>query len=298
MKIALGTVQFGLPYGIANCSGQTSRKAAARILDRARAAGATLLDTAIGYGEAEVVLGQIGAARAGWQIITKLPRLPVDLAPRDVGPWSRSLVEGALERLDADHLEGVLLHRPDDLIGHCGVALAEAVHDLRRRGLTKATGLSIYGPDDLDRVLADGLSATSIPIDIVQSPTNVLDRRLEISGWARRLSEAGTRLHLRSAFLQGLLLLPPLGLPAHFDHALPDLHRWHDWLAINGVDALAGALRFVLSRDYAECAVLGMDSVHQLEQLLVAAQADCPIAPDELSSTNLNLLDPREWTKP
>ena len=298
MKVALGTVQFGLTYGIANRGGQTPRDAAAEILAGARAAGATLLDTAIAYGEAETVLGEIGAARSGWRIITKLPGLPADLPSAEVGHWCRTTVEGSLRRLGADQLEGLLLHRPDDLRGPHGPALAEALMHLRDRGLTAATGISIYGPEDLDALLPEGPARAPIPLDIVQSPANVLDRRLESSGWAARLSQGGTRLHLRSAFLQGLLLMPLSDLPAHLSHAAPDLRRWQDWLTATGSDPLAAALRFALSRDYAECAVLGMDSPDHLKQILAAAQADGPLPPDDLHSTNATLLDPRKWTTP
>lgn len=298
MKIALGTVQFGLPYGIANRGGQTPRDAAAEILDGARAAGATLLDTAIAYGEAETVLGEIGAARNGWRIITKLPGLPADLSSGEVGQWCRTAVEGSLRRLGADHLEGLLLHRPDDLCSPSGQALADALIDLRHRGLTMATGVSIYGPDDLDALLPAGPENAPIPLDIVQSPASALDRRLETSGWADRLMASGARLHLRSVFLQGLLLIPLADLPAHLSHAVPDLRRWHDWVTATRSEPLAAALRFALSRDYAECAVLGMDSPDHLKQILAAAQADGPISPDDLHSTNATLLDPRKWTKP
>jgi aryl-alcohol dehydrogenase-like predicted oxidoreductase len=146
MKIAVGTAQFGMPYGIANQGGQTPRDAAAEILAVARAAGATLLDTAIDYGEAETVLGEIGASKTGWRIITKLPGLPAGLPPEEVGKWCQTTVEGSLRLLGADHLEGLLLHRPDDLRGPSGPALASALIDVRDRGLTAATGISIYDP--------------------------------------------------------------------------------------------------------------------------------------------------------
>lgn len=295
MKIAVGTVQFGLPYGIANRGGQTPRMAAAEILDHARAAGATILDTAIAYGESEAVLGDIGAARAGWRIITKLPGLPPDLPRSEVGHWCRTMVQGSLARLGTDHLEGLLLHRPDDLRGQNGQALAETLIDLRHRGLTRATGLSVYGPEDLDALLPDGPAGAPIPLDIVQGPTNVLDRRLENSGWVARLSQAGTRIHLRSAFLQGLLLMPRADIPAHLSHAAHDLTRWHDWLQDTGADPLSVALCFVLGRDYAECAVLGMDSPDHLKQILAAAQAKGSLPPADLQSRNAILLDPRRW---
>jgi aryl-alcohol dehydrogenase-like predicted oxidoreductase len=297
MKIALGTVQFGLPYGIANRGGQIKRAIAAEILDRAYTAGARLLDTAIAYGEAETVLGEIGAARAGWRIVTKLPALPADLSSREVGAWCRTTVEGALHRLRTDHLEGLLLHRPDDLWSQNGQALADALIEIRHQDRTKAIGISIYGPDDLEMLLPNGPARAQIPLDIVQSPTSVLDRRLETSGWADRLLQVGTRIHLRSVFLQGLLLIPRAHLPAYLSHAAPDLDRWHDWLEATGADPLSVALRFALSREYAECAVLGMDSIDHLSQILAATKTDILEPPADLRSTNAFLLDPRKWTK-
>ena len=37
---------------------------------------------------------------------------------------------------------------------------------------------------------------------------NIIDRRLELSGWLERLSDEGVEVHARSVFLQGLLLMP------------------------------------------------------------------------------------------
>ena len=64
MKLAIGTVQFGLDYGISNTAGRTSVEEAGRILDRARMAGIDTLDTAAAYGDSEQVLGRIGLT--GW----------------------------------------------------------------------------------------------------------------------------------------------------------------------------------------------------------------------------------------
>ncbi|MGP1664729.1 MAG: aldo/keto reductase, partial [Rhodanobacter sp.] len=71
MKLALGTVQFGLPYGIANPGGQIGRDDAGQILALARESGIDTLDTAIAYGDSEACLGAVGTK--GFRVITKLP---------------------------------------------------------------------------------------------------------------------------------------------------------------------------------------------------------------------------------
>ena len=68
-KIALGTVQFGLDYGITNHSGQVSIDEVKNILDYAKHKGIDTLDTAARYGNSEQVLGEIGVNN--YRIITK-----------------------------------------------------------------------------------------------------------------------------------------------------------------------------------------------------------------------------------
>ena len=77
-RIALGTVQFGMPYGIANQTGQVSAGEGRRIVQIGADFGVDTIDTAIGYCESEDVLGQIGVS--SFRVITKLPKLPEDVA--------------------------------------------------------------------------------------------------------------------------------------------------------------------------------------------------------------------------
>ena len=73
-RLAIGTVQFGLPYGIANQAGQVSRPEARKMLQLAAAKGVDTLDTAIAYGESETCLGEVGCQ--DFKLVTKLPAVP------------------------------------------------------------------------------------------------------------------------------------------------------------------------------------------------------------------------------
>src|SRR5437764_1305987 len=107
-RLALGTVQFGLKYGVANVRGQIDREAAAAILARARSAGMDTLDTAIAYGSSEERLGEMGVA--SWKVVSKLP--PADEPCPDPSQWVREMVQASLRRLNVARLDGLLLHRP------------------------------------------------------------------------------------------------------------------------------------------------------------------------------------------
>ena len=58
-KLALGTVQFGLTYGVANKSGKIKFPVAKDIISLANEKKIDLIDTAISYGESETILGKL-----------------------------------------------------------------------------------------------------------------------------------------------------------------------------------------------------------------------------------------------
>src|SRR5690625_6191821 len=68
-KIGLGTVQFGMEYGISNQSGQTPPNEVSAILASFRKKGGNLIDTAIAYGSSEIVLGNAGVGE--FSVISK-----------------------------------------------------------------------------------------------------------------------------------------------------------------------------------------------------------------------------------
>jgi aryl-alcohol dehydrogenase-like predicted oxidoreductase len=284
-RLALGTVQFGLRYGVANTSGQVAPTAIAAILRRAREAGIDTLDTAIAYGESEARLGDAGVA--SWRLVTKLPPLPQEMA--DVGTWVESEVQGSLQRLKTTRLDALMLHKAADLLGPYSKACIRALEDMKARGWVRSIGVSIYAPEDIAAVWPMWRP------DIVQAPCNVFDRRLIQSGWLGRLSEAGVRVHIRSAFLQGLLLMPRATQPKWFDPWRGLLDRWAASCVQLETTPLAAALAFVLAQPGVERLVVGVDSLAQLDEILVAARARAVLPADDLYSEDRDLIDPSRW---
>jgi hypothetical protein len=287
-RLALGTVQFGLDYGIANQSGQVSQDEARSILDYAKAHGIGTLDTAINYGNSEQRLGEIGVT--GWQVISKLPALPDRC--QDVEAWVRSQVQTSLERLRITSLRGLLLHRPEQLLGKHGETIKHVLLALKRQGLVEKIGVSIYDPAELDPLVR------RFQLDLVQAPFNVLDRRLITSGWMDRLARMNIELHTRSVFLQGLLLMPNTKRPDEFNRWQPIWQRWEQWLTETGLTPLQACLRNGLGQSGIARVIVGVDSLAQLKEILQAADGPAPELPEALHSNELNLIDPARWGKP
>lgn len=289
-RIALGTVQFGLPYGISNSGGQVTPEEAHSILALAREHGIGTLDTAVLYGESEATLGRLGVQ--GWNIITKLPSVPEECA--DVSSWVRDQVSHSLARLRLDRVDGLLLHRPAQLLGAQGDALYGALLRERASGRVRRIGISVYGPDELD------LLPPTTRFDIVQAPMNVLDARMVRSGWAARLREAGCEFHARSIFLQGLLLMPSAARPAGFARWARLFDLWDTWLHESGLSPLQACLAHALHAPTVDRLVLGVESAAQLAQIVTAARAvsAAPALPAALRTDDPALLNPALWNKP
>jgi len=286
-RLALGTVQFGLPYGIANQAGQVSQAEAQLMLKFAKDNGINTLDTAIAYGESEARLGEIGVA--DFKLITKLPGIPKGCL--DVGEWVSEQVDASMSRLNVSNIYGLLLHRSDDLISPNGRHLFQALQLLKEKGLVNKIGVSIYSPDELELLIAD------FSFDLVQAPFNLIDRRLLNSGWIRRLKDSGVEIHTRSAFLQGLLLMKKIDIPPKFSPWNSLLRNWHQWLQDANVSALQASLGFALSFPEIDRVVIGAESQSQLLEIVNASNNLLNNDLPNLACADEKLINPANWSK-
>lgn len=277
-KLGLGTVQWGMPYGIANVSGQPSPAEIDKMIERARDQGVTLLDTAWAYGEAESVLGSLVAASRGFDIVTKTRPLSVGIEPGQ--DEANAVGEGflqSLQRMRCSSAYGLLVHRAEDLLSASGDSLWRMLQSLKARGLVAKLGVSVYHPHELEAVC--GIYS----IDIVQLPLNIYDQRFLESGLLTRLQARGVEIHVRSAFLQGLLLMPAASLPACFDSIRERQGRLHRAQEDMGLSPLEGALGYCLCREEVDRVIVGCETAVQLAGIFEAER--------KIGSGNMDALD-------
>ena len=280
-SIALGTVQFGMPYGITNPHGQTPAEEVGAILELFAAHGGRVIDTAIGYGKSEQVLGQHDLSR--FRVVSKVPEVPDDV--RDITGWMRGMVEGSLVRLGVPKLAGLLLHRPQQLAQARGAEIYAALAGVKKAGLVEKIGASIYDPATLE-TLGDSFTP-----DIVQCPFNAFDQRILRS----KLAESGVELHVRSAFLQGILLTPANDLPPYFRRWAPLWARWEAWQSERGQTPLQACLGHALSAPQVSQVVLGVNTRAQLAEIYANAAAPHHAAPSALATDDPELINPALW---
>ena len=284
-RFALGTAQFGSPYGVANQLGQVGIDQVAEILRVATSVGVDTLDTAIAYGESEQVLGQVDVS--SFKIVSKLPALS-DESP-DLQNQVIESVEGSLNRLKITQLYGLLLHRPGQLLSHRGKILYESLQELKDRGLVKKIGVSIYNPTELEAL------CRCFEFDLIQSPFNIFDCRLGRQGWLIRLKKRGVEIHVRSIFLQGLLLMNSTNRPKYFESWDFLFEKLEAWREAKKLTPLEGCLGTPFLNQNIDRVVAGVDSLAQFQQIIAALTDNLLPAPNYLCCDDTRLINPSQW---
>jgi aryl-alcohol dehydrogenase-like predicted oxidoreductase len=228
-------------------------------LELAQAAGISLLDTAAAYGDSETRLGTwLGAPDGGspaFQIVTKLAAGPAAQV--------RQQLHDSLIRLRQPQVYGVLFHQFASFRQHPEAWLA--LQEARAAGAVQRIGLSLYHPEEAEWLLAE------LPdVDLVQVPFNVLDQRF--GALLPELQRRGVEVHVRSAFLQGLLLRDATRLPAFFAPLAAKIVRLHDLAREAGVPLAALLLLFAAGAPGVSRVVIGVDSADNLRENLSAAE--------------------------
>jgi aryl-alcohol dehydrogenase-like predicted oxidoreductase len=271
-KLALGTVQFGIPYGISNSTGQTPCNEVKLILQTALANHITLLDTASAYGNAEQVLGICSVDK--FRVVSKFRNVNNRVA-------LRSQLKDSLSALRVNALYGYLAHRPEDLIA--SDHLWEELTACKAEGLIVKCGFSLNKPSELAALLDKGL----VP-DIIQVPYNYLDRRFEDS--MKELSRKGCEIHCRSAFLQGLFFTNPDSLSDFFLEVKPIVSE----LQRLGQDLPGALLNFVMTKPFVDQVIMGVETCEQLLRNLAAVDTPSRL-PELLKDVSDNILMPMNW---
>jgi aryl-alcohol dehydrogenase-like predicted oxidoreductase len=289
MKIALGGVQFGTPYGVSNNEGKTSKKQALSILNFAQKKGIRMIDTAPSYGDSERVLGKLFDGEE-WEIITKT----ISFNSKDINEKQieqlRRFFRKSLASLHKKSIYGLLVHSCNDLLKPGGEKIFKEMEKFRNSGLVRKIGVSVYDSNQIDRLLDE------YDIDIVQLPINILDQRLINSGHLKRLKDCNVEIHARSVFLQGLLLMPSEDIPSYFNPILDDLIKIKKAASGIGVSSLELALSFVASVKEVDKVIIGVNEVKQLMEIINASQIYMnPRDFESLAIDDSNFLNPYNW---
>ncbi|HAZ10619.1 MAG TPA: hypothetical protein DCY56_05900 [Candidatus Omnitrophica bacterium] len=290
-RLVLGTVQFGVPYGISNRTGKPDFNSARDIVKTAFDQGITRFDTAQAYGDSEEVLGRVfDKLKLGAQVKVYSKLHPgLDLRNEDAIQQS---VADSLRKLKIGRLEGLLIHHEDGM-RFWDEGLGGVLRRLVVQGKVKLIGASFYTP-------RKALTALDIDgINMIQVPANILDRRFENTGVFRKAQEHGKEVFVRSVFLQGLLLMPIDCVPLSMNHVLFYLKRLEQIASAMNLSRQELVLSYAATRWPSAFVLFGAQSVQQLMDNLRIFFKKNFVKIDENIFENIpeNILNPMFWPK-
>ena len=260
-ELCLGTVQFGMKYGVNNQIGrQPTWQESFDMLTYAFENGINIIDTAAAYGEAETILGaynrECGKLK-DVKVISKLRPNVIDKTEKDIFGVVKGELEISLKRMELNKIDGYLLHTPEYIYNS---DIVEAMIRIKHEGMIDNIGVSIYDIKEGYAAIETGV------IDYIQLPYSILDQRGIKSGFIEDAKAHGIKIYTRSAFLQGLFMMDKDEIPDHLKKSVPYLDTMNAIIEKYNVDKVAAIMSFVKYETNIDYLVFGVEKKEQLIQ--------------------------------
>lgn len=287
-KIVLGTVQFGLEYGINNKSGKPDDESIAAILDFAFEHNIRLLDTAEGYCDSQDKIGNYHKlSNKKFNVITKFSANRKDL-PENL--TKRIAVD--LKTLNIDSIYCYMFHSFNDFKLYFNVYKNE-IKELKKAGIINRFGVSIYTNNEMEELLKYK------DIDLIQLPFNLLDNNNQRSNIIKKAKERGIEIHTRSTFLQGLFFKNTKDLPIKLMALEPYLVAINKISKSNNLKLNDLSLNYIIQQKNIDNVLIGVDSVDQLKENIRSLQTEISEEVikqiDLIDVKEITLLNPSNW---
>ncbi len=271
MKYCLGTVQFGMDYGI-HGGQKPSDLSVQHILDKARKNKITNLDTAAVYGDAEKRIGEyirtMGGDKPPFQIVSKMNPAVLRDMPRE--KWRKTVADNirtSLDNLHIECLEGYLFHDAFSIFDRAAV---ETLYSVVEDGYARQVGVSVYTLDEAMKALEYE------EISIIQIPYNLMDHRLDAAGFFEKTRKKDVKVYARSPLLQGLLTMNPADLSEGMQFARPYLEKYRNICNSYGISPLEAAIAYVHGHEGIDYLLFGIDDEKQLDDYIAMKDMTIP----------------------
>ena len=283
-KLILGTANIAKGYGIMNKKGVSS-KVIKNLIKFSRKNKIYGLDTAYSYRGVEKNIGKVNLANL--KICTKTPKI-IKKKEILIEKYFYKAVKSSSIRINVKSFYVVFIHKSEDLFGPKGEEIYKAMLNLKKGGITKKIGVSVYSPEDLKKILKKYF------FDVVQIPINVFDRRFLKKNYLYELKKKNIEIHARSIFLQGMLLLDQNLLPSYFRRWQKLFNKWQEWNKQHNVKKVHTCLNFIKNVNYIDKIVIGVSNIDGFQEIINYRKIE-KLFPKKIFSADKKLLDPRLW---
>lgn len=283
-KLILGTVQFGLNYGINNTTGIPSYEQVSEILDHAAINNINKLDTAVAYGNAQGIIGKYTQTSGNlFQINSKFTYAANNTISEQLN--------NSLAKLNQVKLNTYFFHRYNDFVKH-PECIAELLK-LKDAGKINTIGVSVYENDELD------IALNAKEIDVIQLPFNCFDNMNQRGSLLKKAKDNGKIIQVRSVYLQGLFFKDTDNIPTQLQPLKKHLISLKNLAAELKLTIYELALAYVIKQQFIDEIIIGVENKIQLSQNIefFTKEFDPEVVHgiNKINIKEVELLYPKNW---
>jgi aryl-alcohol dehydrogenase-like predicted oxidoreductase len=279
MKLFIGTAQFGFKYGLNKTQIKKSEiKNIEKILKKK---SLKKFDTAINYGESEKIIGNFNIKK---KVITKI-KLPIK-KPKDLKKWFDEKLNLSLKKLKVKSLYGLLIHDTADILGK-NMEFLNILLDYQKKRFISKLGISVYEVSEVNRVLKFWKP------EIIQMPVNIFDHRFLNNNLLYKLKKLNIELHVRSCFLQGVLLKKKIRIGNFKSKKI--FSSFSNWCQKKKISKLEACIHFIKKIKQIDYLIVGVDNSSHLQEIISSFNKNLIFVPNYFMNNDKNLIDPRKW---
>ena len=196
-------------------------------------------------------------------------------------------LEEHFNNLNAKKIQTLLIHNVEILFTKNRVKIFKNLEELKKKKYFKKIGISIYDIHNLNFLISN------FDLDVVQCPYNILDKRILTSGWFEKLNNQGIETHIRSIFLQGLLVNKLVYKKKYFKKWQKKIYKWFKWLEVNNISPIDYCLSDLLYYDFDKI-IIGINNFDSLKEIINFKKININRMKNLKISDN-KLIDPKKW---
>ena len=278
-KVIIGVTQFGLNYGLLNQYNPNKKKKLKQVINFSKKKGINSIYTSKYYGNANKFLATENLKNFTIYIKFKSQDLLKNFFLRELDKIKKKLKKNDLI---------LMLDRFENLTNRERLKIYNILIDLKKDKKINRFGYSIYSFKNLKKI------CYRFKPHILQCPYNVIDRRLEEKNLLQFSKINKIEIHVRSIFLQGLLILHYSKHPRKFTKWKKIFKKFDNQIQHYKISNLEGCLNFIEKNKYIKKILLGVDNIDQLKEIC-SFKYNGKIKFPKIYIKDERLINPSKW---
>lgn len=278
-KLVIGGAQLGNKYGITN-NKKLSRQESIKILNFAKRKNINYVDLADSYKSQNILnVNQLNK----FNIIFKFHFKKKEIEEKKI----KKKIYDIYNKLNIKNFYCILLHDTMNYNNNELDIIFRSFYFFKKKNIVKNIGFSTYGTKFINKIIS------KYKIDVIQTTFNIFDSRILDEKIFSEIKKKKILLHIRSIFLQGVLLTRQRKVPKKLKNYKKYFSTWYKFLKLNKLKALNTCVNLALNQNF-DKVIIGVNSISELKEILKVKKTKLK-KKINLFNNKTNLINPYAW---